>query len=252
MLSRLEVRIILVSLLFLIPTVGGLTTIIVSQVNENSYFENEVNGYIEPKWLGGVIDITQESLVTIKCSGASGSGFAFDLDSFDVDKGFTFVDAEELSNDTKILTNAHVVQNCLEVGLVEVIINDKSSHYAKIIRSDALSDLALLSLSVSIDPLLATYTIPQPGYWVMALGSPHNYAGSVTFGNVINADQRSVYSTASLSPGNSGGPLIDNEGWVFGINSGSKPIGQNFNISISVNMLCEQILECPEKRFTIE
>jgi S1-C subfamily serine protease len=86
----------------------------------------------------------------------------------------------------------------------------------------------------------------------MALGSPHNYAGSVTFGNVINADQRSVYSTASLSPGNSGGPLIDNEGWVFGINSGSKPIGQNFNISISVNMLCEQVLDCPEKRFTIK
>jgi serine protease Do len=250
--SPLEVRIILVSLLLLIPVVGGLTFFTVLQVSEDRFFENDVNGYVEPKWLGGDISITQESLVTIKCSGVSGSGFAFDLESYDVDNGFSFVDDVELGKGTKIVTNAHVVQGCLDAGQVEVIVNDKSSHLARIVRSDFPSDLALLSLPVSIDPLFATYTIPQPGYWVMALGSPHSYAGSVTFGNVINADQSAVYSTASLSPGNSGGPLIDNEGYVFGINSGSKPIGQNFNISISTNMLCEQILNCPEYRFTLE
>ncbi len=242
MLSRLEVRIILVSLLFLIPVVGGLTFFTVLQVSVDRYFENDVNGYVEPKWLGGDIRITQESLVTIQCSGVSGSGFAFDLEPYDVENGFSFVDEVELGNSTKIVTNAHVVQGCQDTGQVEVIVNDKSSHYARIIRSDFPSDLALLSLPVSIDPLFATNAIPLPGYWVMALGSPHSYAGSVTFGNVINADQSAIYSTASLSPGNSGGPLIDNEGYVFGINSGSKPVGQNFNISISTNMLCEQIL----------
>lgn len=252
MLSRLEVRIILVSLLFLIPVVGGLTFFTVLQVSEDRYFENDVNGYVEPKWLGGDIRITQESLVTINCEGVSGSGFAFELEPYDVENGFGFVDETELGKSTKIVTNAHVVQSCLDSGQVEVIVNDKSAHYARIVRSDFPSDLALLSLPVSIDPLFATYTIPQPGYWVMALGSPHSYAGSVTFGNVINADQSAIYSTASLSPGNSGGPLIDNEGYVFGINSGSKPVGQNFNISISTNMLCEQILSCPEYRFTLE
>jgi serine protease Do len=252
MLSRIEARIILVSLLFLVPVVSGLTAYVVLQVNDQNYFENDVNGYVQPKWLGGTIDFTQESLVTIKCAGVSGSGFAFDLDDYDMGEGFSFTDATSLKEKTKIVTNDHVIQNCLDAGRVEVIISDKSTHFAEIIRSDVSSDLALLSLSVPIEPLLVTYTIPQPGYWVMALGSPHSYAGSVTFGNVINADQRSVYSTASLSPGNSGGPLIDNEGFVFGINSGSKPIGQNFNISISVNMLCEKILICPEKRFTIE
>jgi serine protease Do len=252
MLSRIEEKIILVSLLFLIPVVGGLTVAVVSQVNEDSFFDNAVNGYVEPKWLGGDIESTQESLVTIKCSGISGSGFAFDLDSYDADNGFSFADESKFGSDTKIITNAHVIRSCLETGRVEVIVNDNSSHFARIVRSDVPSDLAILSLPVAIEPLSATYTIPQPGYWVMALGSPHSYAGSVTFGNVINADQRSVYSTASLSPGNSGGPLIDNEGFLFGINSGSKPIGQNFNISISVNMLCEQILNCPENRFTLE
>jgi S1-C subfamily serine protease len=252
MLSKLEAKIVLVSLLLLVPVVGGLTAFVMLQVNEQSYLGNDVNGYVEPKWLGPLIDETQESLVTINCSEISGSGFAFDLDSTDLEKGFSFIDENKVGDETKILTNAHVIQNCLETGEVKVIIGDNSSHSARIIRSDALSDLALLSLSVSIKPLVATYTTPQPGYWVMALGSPHDYSGSVTFGNVINADQSSVYSTASLSPGNSGGPLLDNEGWVFGINSGSKPIGQNFNISISVNMLCEEILECPTNRFSIE
>jgi S1-C subfamily serine protease len=252
MLSRLEVRIILVSLLFLIPVVGGLTFFTALQVSEDRYFENDVNGYVQPKWLGGTIGIAQESLVTIECSGVFGSGFSFDLDSYDADKEISFVDEAKLGIDTKVITNAHVIKDCLDANRVEVIINDKTSHFAKIVRNDVSSDLALLSLPIPIEPLLATYSVPQPGYWVMALGSPHNFAGSVTFGNVINGDQRSVYSTASLSPGNSGGPLLDNEGWVIGINSGSKPIGQNFNISISLNMLCEQILNCPEKRFTIE
>jgi serine protease Do len=252
MLSRIEARIVLVSLLFLIPVVGGLSTLALHQMNEDRFFGNDVNGFVTPKWLGGSLEITQESLVTILCEGSTGSGFSFDLDAYDEDEGFRFVDSKSLANQSKIITNSHVIENCLKTGKVEIIISDKSSHMAEIVRNDESSDLAVLSLDVPIEPLLATYTIPLPGYWVMALGSPHNFAGSVTFGNVINADERSVYSTASLSPGNSGGPLLDNEGLLFGINSGSKPIGQNFNISISINMLCEKIVVCPEKRFTLE
>jgi len=252
MLSRLEVRIILVSLLILIPVVGGLTAVVVTQVLEERNFGNDVNGYVEPKWIGDTIVPAQESLVTIKCQGQLGSGFAFDLDSIDADEGVFFNDLETLGSSTKIITNAHVIQNCMDASEVEVIISDQSSHRAEIVRIDQLSDLALLKLPVLVEPLFATYQFPFPGFWVMALGSPHSFAGSVTFGNVINSDIRNVYSTASLSPGNSGGPLLDNEGLVFGINSGSKPIGQNFNVSISVNMLCEEILSCTANRFTIK
>lgn len=252
MLSKVEAKIVLICLLFLVPVVGGLTTFVVLQVHEQNYFENDVNGYVAPKWLGETIAPSQDSLVTLKCEGQLGSGFSFDLDEVDAEEGVSFNDVDALNGKTKIVTNAHVINGCIKDGRVEVIVSDQSSHVGTIVRVDVKSDLALLTIPEAVVPLYATYQFPFPGFWVMALGSPHSFAGSVTFGNVINSDPSAVYSTASLSPGNSGGPLLDNEGLVFGINSGSKPIGQNFNISISVNMLCEEILSCTEKRFTIK
>ena len=114
---------------------------------------------------------------------------------------------------------------------------------------DSRNDLALLSSKKVIEGISGLYWSPLPGYWVMGLGSPHNFAGSVTFGNIINFDENSVYHTASLSPGSSGGPLVDNEGYLFGVNTGAKPIGQNFNISVSLNAFCEALVVCPEGRY---
>jgi S1-C subfamily serine protease len=85
----------------------------------------------------------------------------------------------------------------------------------------------------------------------MALGSPHGLGGSVTFGNVINFESSLVFHTASLSPGNSGGPLVDNEGLVYGVNTGSKPIGQNFNMSIGVNAFCDRLIICKERKYWV-
>jgi serine protease Do len=248
----IEIRIILVSLLFLIPITGGLLTYVVAQVVEEKSLSSEVDGFVTPERIGDQVLMAQESLVTIECQGQLGSGFSFALDSFDEEKGFRFVDENLLDGESIILTNAHVLRSCAETGQVDVVLSDKKSYLATIVRIDNDNDLAIISLEAIVEPFVAAYTTPFPGYWVMALGSPHSFAGSVTFGNVINADDKFVYSTASLSPGNSGGPLIDNEGFVFGINSGSKPIGQNFNISISVNVLCEKILMCPTKRFNLE
>ncbi len=42
---------------------------------------------------------------------------------------------------------------------------------------------------------------------------------------------------------------MDNEGYVYGVNSGSKPVGQNFNISIGVNVFCEKLIICPASQY---
>jgi len=141
-----------------------------------------------------------------------------------------------------------VVKNCSESN-IRIIVSDKSSHFARIINVDLENDLALLTTTVEIPALFASISTPFEGFWVMALGSPHGLAGSVTVGNVINRDSKQIFTTASLSPGNSGGPLIDNEGFVFGVNTGAKPVGQNFNISVGVNMFCEKLIICPDGRF---
>lgn len=251
MLSRLESKIVLTALLLLIPITGGLVMYTVLQVQESKQFSNQTNGYIEPKWLGYEIGQAQESLVTIDCDGSLGSGFAFSFDDADAAKGFAFKSELPSEYSSYIVTNAHVLESC-GMQMPKIIGEDDSSSKAKIIEIDVGNDLALLQINKEIPPLFGSYTTPYTGFWVMALGSPHSFAGSVTFGAVINRDANLIFTTASLSPGNSGGPLIDNEGFVFGVNSGSKPVGQNFNISVGVNVFCEKLIICPTERYMQE
>jgi len=247
MLSRLETKIILISLLILVPVTGGLTTYTILQVQESKEFTNRANGYIQPKWLGYEIDEAKKSLVTVDCAGSIGSGFAFSLDEQDLSEGFSFKSPVLTKESSYIVTNAHVIENCGQSN--PKIVSGKLSGLASIVEVDLKNDLALLASKLDIQPLVGSYTKPYTGFWVMALGSPHSFAGSVTFGNVINRDSYLIFSTASLSPGNSGGPLMDNEGLVFGVNTGSKPVGQNFNISVGINAFCEKLINCPSERY---
>jgi S1-C subfamily serine protease len=248
MLSILETKVVLFALLLLVPITGGLVTFTLLHIQESRYLSNAVNGYVEPKWLGYVIGESQESMVTVDCGGSLGSGFSFDFDVRDQSEGFSFKPNNSNGEITYIITNAHVIENCGESS-PKINVGDRYAASANIISIDIENDLALLGSDLDIPPLFGSYTFPSTGFWVMALGSPHNFEGSVTFGNIINRDSKLVFTTASLSPGNSGGPLIDNEGLVFGVNSGSKPVGQNFNISIGVNAFCEKLIICPSQKF---
>ncbi len=248
MLSKLETKIVLTALLFLIPITGGLAAYTLLQVQESKQFTNDVNGYVAPKWLGNDISRAKESLVTVSCAESLGSGFSFNFDNSDLSNGFRFNSDDSNPKTSYIVTNAHVVENCAGSN-PRIIVAEKTSHSAKILIVDVENDLALLETSVKIPPLFGSYSSPFTGFWVMALGSPHSFAGSVTFGNIINRDAKLIFTTASLSPGNSGGPLIDNEGYVYGVNSGSKPVGQNFNISIGINTFCEKLIVCPSTRY---
>jgi serine protease Do len=248
MLSKLESKIVLIALMLVLPITGGLTTYTVVQIQESKQFSNYLNGFVPPKWLGTQIRDSEKSLVTIDCSGSLGSGFSFDFDETDLSNGFSFKTKLTEGYLSYIVTNAHVIENCKE-NSPKIVVGNRSSLDTKILSIDIQNDLALLESSLDIPPLFGSYAKPRTGFWVMALGSPHSFAGSVTFGNVINRDSGLVFTTASLSPGNSGGPLIDNEGYVFGVNTGSKPVGQNFNISVGVNVFCEKLINCPSSRY---
>jgi hypothetical protein len=242
-------RIILISLLFLLPVTGGLTAYVALQVSDTSAFSPSNNGYAQPKYLGGLVEELQKTLVTIKCAESSGSGFAFTLDDIDLEKGFRFAGSTSKDNFTRIITNAHVVQDCVADKKVGFESAGGKTYEAKLEIVDTQNDLALLSSGKFIEGIAGLYWKPRPGYWVMGLGSPHNFAGSVTFGNIINFDSNSIFHTASLSPGSSGGPLVDNEGYLYGVNTGAKPVGQNFNISVSLNAFCDALVVCPNKTY---
>lgn len=249
MFNKAEKQIVLISLLLLIPITAGLTTYVVFQVRENYSLSASSNGYASPKYLGGLVERLQKSLVTVNCNDGIGSGFSFELDNADIFNGFEYADEITKNAKSVIITNAHVVKDCLEQGSVQIVVDNETSQSGEIVKIDEANDLSMLTLDLEIPPLSGASWKPLPGYWTMALGSPHNFAGSVTFGNIINLDTSSVFHTASLSPGNSGGPLVDNEGYLYGVNTGSKPVGQNFNISIGVNAFCDQLIKCPSSKY---
>jgi serine protease Do len=131
-----------------------------------------------------------------------------------------------ISSDGYVLTNSHVVKDADEIV---VKLSDRRELLAKVIGSDARTDVALLKVEAKDLPAV---TIGDPnklqvGEWVLAIGSPFGFEQSVTAG-IVSAKGRSlpggnyvpfIQTDVAINPGNSGGPLFNMEGKVVGINS---------------------------------
>jgi serine protease Do len=112
-----------------------------------------------------------------------------------------------------------------------VRLSDRRELDAKVIGTDAESDIALLKVTASALPTVAIGDSNKlkPGQWVVAIGSPFNFDHSVTHGVISyvgrgfgGADQQYVpfiQTDVPINRGNSGGPLFNLGGQVVGINS---------------------------------
>ncbi|WP_322996819.1 Do family serine endopeptidase [Castellaniella sp.] len=129
-----------------------------------------------------------------------------------------------LSQDGYILTNNHVVDNS---NGIFVTMTDGKEYKAKVIGTDARTDIALLKIDAKdLKPLpIGDSNTLKKGQWVLAIGSPFGLDSTVTAGIVsaINRDTGDylpfIQTDVAVNPGNSGGPLINLEGHVVGINS---------------------------------
>jgi serine protease Do len=131
-----------------------------------------------------------------------------------------------VSADGLILTNAHVVRGAKDVT---VKLTDHREFQAKVLGSDAKTDIAVLKIDAKNLPVLTMGNVHdlKVGEWVLAIGSPYGFENSVTAG-VVSAKGRSlpddgyvpfIQTDAAVNPGNSGGPLLNTRGEVVGINS---------------------------------
>jgi len=131
-----------------------------------------------------------------------------------------------VSSDGYILTNAHVVKGADEV-VVKLI--DKRTFTAKVVGSDARTDVAVIKITANNLPAvkLGDPTKLRVGEAVAAIGSPFGFENSVTAG-IVSAKGRSlpsetyvpfIQTDVPINPGNSGGPLFNMKGEVVGINS---------------------------------
>ncbi len=131
-----------------------------------------------------------------------------------------------VSADGLILTNAHVVRNAKQVT---VKLSDRREFAAKVLGSDASTDIAVLKIDAHDLPTVS-FGDPkavQVGDWVLAIGAPYGFEQTATQG-IVSAKGRSlpgenvvpfIQTDAAVNPGNSGGPLFDAEGRVIGINA---------------------------------
>jgi serine protease Do len=131
-----------------------------------------------------------------------------------------------VSPDGVILTNAHVVDGATKVT---VRLTDHREFEARVLGSDAKSDVAVLRIEARNLPVvsLGDPGALRVGEWVVAIGSPFGFENSVTAG-IVSAKGRNlpddtyvpfIQTDVAVNPGNSGGPLFNLRGEVVGINS---------------------------------
>lgn len=166
---------------------------------------------------GGYVDIVNEvtpSIVTIKTDVGLGSGVVLRPDV--------------------VVTNAHVVEHDRDVT---VTFADGQDSPAEVLATDTMTDLAVVRTERDGLPVPKFRSeLPQPGERALAIGSPLGFQHSVTAG-IISGLHRDIpgsatetpslvdliQTDASISPGNSGGALLDAAGQVVGINEAYIP-----------------------------
>lgn len=136
----------------------------------------------------------------------------------------------------RIITNYHVIENATEI---EITFSEGTRTRGEVIGTDMDSDLAVIKVNVAADVLrpltLGSSSDLAVGQFVIAIGNPYGFTGSMTtgivsaLGRVLDSIRSSetgsafaagdtIQTDAAINPGNSGGPLLNLDGEVIGIN----------------------------------
>ena len=159
-----------------------------------------------------------------------------------------------VTEDGAVITNAHVVENC---SAIHVTTDQGATVAAKVVARDVRNDLALLGTGLGVKRMAAFRTSIRLGEAVEAFGYPLTEvlakSGNFTLGNVsalvgIGEDSRYLQISAPVQPGNSGGPLLDQNGNLVAVVSAklnalklmlatNGDIPQNVNFAIKASIV---------------
>jgi S1-C subfamily serine protease len=151
-----------------------------------------------------------------------------------------------ISTDGYLVTNNHVIENAVSI---KASFTDGMELNASLIGTDPSTDIAILKVyDGDLKPLqFADSDLLEPGQIAVAIGNPMGLHHTVTAG-VVSATGRTLRATngrliddviqtdAALNPGNSGGPLVNSEGRVIGVNTAVIAAAQGLCFAVSSNL----------------
>ncbi|MEO0686488.1 MAG: HhoA/HhoB/HtrA family serine endopeptidase, partial [Cyanobacteria bacterium J06649_11] len=150
-----------------------------------------------------------------------------------------------LSDDGKLLTNAHVVS---DTDTVQVTLKDGRTFEGKVVGVDKITDVAVVKIPAEQLPnvKLGSSRNLIPGQWAIAIGNPLGLDNTVTIGIISATDRTSaqvgvpdkrvsfIQTDAAINPGNSGGPLLNSQGEVIGVNTAIRADAQGLGFAIPI------------------
>ena len=249
------IAIVLVSYFFIQLGLFRIFSGLVNKTNKSANFNfsdnkgvSSFSGQIDPKSIEGVANKVSQSVVSIVSKSQKGTKyFSSGFGSASAGTGII------VSENGYILTNKHVVEGSSDILIVT---NDGNSYdNVKIITTDPLSDIAILKISNAKGLKAAELGDSKAlniGQQVIAIGNAlGEYDGTVTsgiisgVGRTVNASSDDgatketltdmIQTDAAINSGNSGGPLVNAQGQVVGVNTAVASEAQGIGFAIPIS-----------------
>jgi S1-C subfamily serine protease len=152
---------------------------------------------------------------------------------------------------SELVTNFHVIAESWSSGNAKVDVRrDDRTLPGTIVRVDPANDLAVIRVTQRWTALTSVADRPKLGTTVMAVGSPLGLSGTISIGVVSGFRSLDgsdyIQFSAPISPGNSGGPVVDGRGRVVGVAS-AKLVGSGveaLSLAIPVHVACLKLVAC--------
>jgi len=228
----------------------GALSILFFQTWGKQVEEQTIDMTAAPANTEALITEVKSSTVWIECGWNRGSGFAIDW-------------SDEQGSETWILTNHHVIDECIDKDLsVEVSTEEFTTRGSVLVYSPSdytdlskfRQDLAVVTIERYVPPLPRATSISQ-GHWVLAVGNPAGLSGTATTGFIARVLDSSntdilpfprdwVLSDARTNRGNSGGPLVNRLGEVVGVNTLGMDSFEGLGFANGWPNTCGELFQC--------
>jgi hypothetical protein len=237
-------------IILLIAVTGGHSPL----TSDSEQADNLDSLYSPPENFSKLSELIDGTLFEISCGdNFYGSGWAI------------LISNRDGSEQSYLVTNYHVIDECLNgenifasngthsMFPLEVVAYDGTYWSESEEHEESFVDLALLKSPKHLDGLRLSSDKPELGHWVMAAGYPSDSGRSpiksLTTGTVTGIDGMGLVMTdASINQGNSGGPLINSKGEVFGTIFATENLKrfENMGFAQPVKFHCEIVIDCSE------